>query len=101
MASHFTKISFIVEAFQMTEARRASNSEWPKWMNEAWQKDGEELGSLRCVDFPNSDGTDKIEIRNADGVTLVEWGDWIIQGARGEIYACKPDVFEFYYQPFE
>lgn len=28
-------------------------------------------------------------------------GDWIITGVKGEVYACKPDVFEQTYDPVE
>jgi len=38
--------------------------------------------------------------------TLVGWlkvsaGDWIITGAQGEIYPCKPDIFAATYEPAE
>lgn len=26
-------------------------------------------------------------------------GDWVIRGARGEFYPCKPDIFEATYEP--
>lgn len=26
------------------------------------------------------------------GVHRVQWGDWIIQGVKGELYPCKPDI---------
>jgi hypothetical protein len=25
-------------------------------------------------------------------------GDWIIKGVKGEIYPCKPDIFELTYE---
>ena len=28
-------------------------------------------------------------------------GDWIIKGVKGEVYACKPDIFEQTYEPVE
>lgn len=28
-------------------------------------------------------------------------GDWIITGVKGEVYACKPDIFEQTYEPAE
>ena len=31
----------------------------------------------------------------------VDWGDYIIQGIKGELYACKPDIFEATYRPIE
>src|SRR5271154_5499786 len=32
---------------------------------------------------------------------LVQPGDWIITGVRGEHYACKPDIFAETYEPAE
>jgi hypothetical protein len=26
-------------------------------------------------------------------------GDWIITGVKGEVYACKPDIFQETYEP--
>lgn len=83
----------------MTHERRQDNSEWPDWLNQAWNKDGSEDGALGCVDFPNSDGTDQLQIRTLEGIHLVGWGDWIIQGIKGEIYPCKPDIFLATYEP--
>ena len=31
----------------------------------------------------------------------VTLGDWIITGVKGEVYACKPDIFEQTYEPAE
>lgn len=28
-------------------------------------------------------------------------GDWIITGVKGEVYACKPDIFAETYEPVE
>ena len=93
----FRKRPVEVEAFQMTQARRESNLEWPEWLNKAWQKDREEEGSLSPVDYPNSDGKDQLQIRTLEGVYLVGWRDWIVRGIKGEIYPCKPDIFEVTY----
>lgn len=33
---------------------------------------------------------------------MAAWpGDWIIRGARGEFYPCKPGIFEATYEPVE
>jgi hypothetical protein len=32
---------------------------------------------------------------------LVQNGDWIITGVRGERYPCKPDIFDQTYQRVE
>ena len=32
----YRKKPIVIEAFQMTKERRQDNSEWPSWLNEAW-----------------------------------------------------------------
>jgi hypothetical protein len=34
-----------------------------------------------------------VEIKTLEGTMLGEVGDWIIQGVKGELYPCKPDIF--------
>ena len=36
-----------------------------------------------------------------EGHGVVIPGDWIITGIRGELYACKPDIFEMTYEKVE
>ena len=38
------------------------------------------------------------EIRTLEGVMTAKPGDYIIQGVQGEIYPCKPDIFEATYE---
>lgn len=84
------------EAFQMTEERRSSNADWPEWMHRAWQLDRETPGSL----YPTEEGTGDgmLSIGTLEGQHLVSWGDWIIQGVKGELYPCKPDIFAATYE---
>ena len=94
----FRKRPVIIEAFQMTKARRHDNAEWPEWLNRAWNMGHMQEGAVWCKDYPNSDGTDQLCIGTLEGVYVVSWGDWIIQGIKGEIYSCKPDIFEATYE---
>ena len=94
----YRKKPVVINAFQMTEERRQDNSEWPNWLNQAWQKEWDEEGSLYPKDYPNSDGTDKLRIGTLEGDQHIEWDDFIIQGVRGEIYPCKPDIFDATYE---
>jgi len=75
----------------MTKERRRDNLEWPDWLNQAWNTEGE--GSVYCVD-----GQEQLYIGTLEGVYTVTWDDWIIKGVKDEIYACKPDVFELTYE---
>jgi hypothetical protein len=95
----FRKKPVVIEAFQMTRERRGDNSEWPEWLNRAWNKSRGDDGAVSCRDWPHSDGTDPLVIRTLEGVHYVDWNDWIIQGVKGELYPCKPDIFEATYEP--
>ena len=37
-------------------------------------------------------------IKTLEGVMVAEIGDWIIRGVNGELYPCKPDIFEKTYE---
>lgn len=38
-------------------------------------------------------------IKTLKGNMLVEDGDWVITGVKGERYPCKPDIFAATYEP--
>lgn len=38
-------------------------------------------------------------ITTLEGVMYAEDGDWIIRGAVGEFYPCKPDAFDASFEP--
>lgn len=40
-------------------------------------------------------------IRTLEGDMIANVGDWIIKGVAGEVYPCKPDIFEATYEPVE
>ena len=94
----YRKKPVVVEVFQMTEDRRKSNSEWPVWLHKAWQLDELAKGAVWPSMGRHSDGNDRLMIRTREGTHLVDWGDWIIQGIKGELYPCKPDIFEKTYE---
>ena len=37
-------------------------------------------------------------IPTLEGEMVANLGDWIIQGIKGELYPCKPDIFEQTYE---
>ena len=92
----YKKRPIIIEAFQMTEKQRMQNSEWPEWLHKAWNKKPYETGSVYPTDYPK--GNDKLKINTLEGPLLIEWNDYIIQGIKGELYPCKPDIFEASYE---
>lgn len=42
---------------------------------------------------------DKLLIPTLEGTHEADLGDWIIKGVKGEMYPCKPDIFEMTYEP--
>lgn len=42
---------------------------------------------------------DKLIIPTLEGEMEASPGDWIIKGVKGELYPCKPDIFEATYEP--
>lgn len=98
--SKYRKKPVVIEVFQMTKERRLDNSEWPTWLNQAWQKRVTEPGAVFC----SSDGClegekyTPIFVQTLEGTHKVDWDDWIIQGVAKELYTRKPDIFEKTYE---
>ena len=92
----YKKKPVVIEAFQMTRDRRTDNSEWPNWLHSAWQREPKTEGSL----YPTieSGNTCPLSIGTLEGQHFVTWDDWIIQGVDGEIYPCKPGIFDKTYE---
>lgn len=58
----------------------------------------EGVASWQSID-PQLEGMSSGFIETLEGRMLVNPGDWIIRGVKGEIYPCKPDIFEATYEP--
>ena len=41
---------------------------------------------------------EKLFVRTLEGNMKAEVGDWIIKGINGELYPCKPDIFDKTYE---
>jgi hypothetical protein len=49
-------------------------------------------------DFGRDAYHDALVIETLEGDMSASVGDWIIRGVKGELYPCKPDVFELTYE---
>jgi len=98
----YRKKPVVIEAFEMTEARRWDNSEWPEWLHMAWNKDASEVGALYPdPDAPIAIGREsaaQLIIRTLEGPVSIAWTDRIIKGVQDELYPCKADIFEATYE---
>ena len=90
----YRKKPVVVEAFQMTKEKRWNNIDWPSWLHLAWNKDPHETGCLYCIE-----GGEDLFISTLEGQHSVSFNDFIIQGIKGELYPCKPDIFKQTYEP--
>lgn len=66
---------------------------------EAWQWDGVATSDqrppwLRGPDVIADHNEQTLSIKTLEGTMTATKGDWIIKGVAGEIYPCKPNIFE-------
>ena len=80
-----------VEAFQYTgELINA-----PEWAKEAFENKTIYYGPLNFRD------NHELFIDTLEGRHHVSKNDYIIKGVKGELYPCKPDIFNATYEPVE
>jgi hypothetical protein len=82
----FRKKPVVVEAVQWLN-RQIVCPPGPEWFVRA-----EESKAIRLCG-------DELLIKTLEGEMTASVGDWIIRGVKGEIYPCKPDIFEETYEP--
>ena len=90
----FRKKPIVVDAVQFTEAMaKGTDGPLPK---------GVIMGSRHIGPPPERElYSHRHYIVTTEGKMNVQVGDWIITGVAGEIYPCKPDIFEATYEPEE
>ena len=76
----------VIEAFQYTGEECFRNENVPKWILESFN-----TGVLHWNPVPQIFSI--LYIETLEGKMQVSVGDYIIKGVRGELYACKPDIF--------
>lgn len=82
----FRKKPVVIEAFQWTGAF----GHWEQWLYEY-------RGPSGSIARSHDNGT--LVIPTLEGDMTAMPGDWIIKGVKGEVYPCKPDIFEATYEP--
>lgn len=87
----FRKKPVVIEAVQLL---------WSTW-NEMCEHAG--VGKLSDGKPEGRQDGEKIgmNIPTLEGLMIASEGDWIIRGVKGEIYPCKPDIFEATYEAVE
>jgi hypothetical protein len=70
-----------------------------RWTGDNW----EEIAAFHRGDHFTITGMpdgNYLNIMTLEGVMQARPGDWVIEGVKGEVYPCKPDIFEATYEPW-
>ena len=87
----YRKKPVVIEAVRVVpadERPKLQASEKPLWLTEAIN-----AGKVRWWRLGECYHIDTLE-----GTMTANVGDWIIRGVKGELYPCKPDIFEATYE---
>ena len=87
----FRKKPVIIEAFQFDGDLMNSKGHYyvPDWAVKAWQEG--------VMYYQGAE----LYIKTLEGDHHVSVGDYVIRGVKGELYPCKPDIFEETYERVE
>ena len=99
--ARYRKKPVVIEAVQVAAADYSGNA-WngslfkcdvlPQWLEDAFTN-----GTIAV--HPSDRGYALLAIKALEGTMIAEPGDWIIRGVKGELYPCKPEIFEATYEP--
>lgn len=88
----FRKKPIVIEAAPVAELLALAAHRWtglPDWIKSAYEN-----GDVQFL-------ANAVTIRTLEGLMTGNREDWIIKGVRGELYPCKPDIFEATYESVE
>ena len=85
----YRKKPVVIDAFKWTGG--PDQTEDPEWIIE-----GIKNGTVKFIHYPVSDT--EMLIKTLEGDHIASQGDFIIKGVKGELYPCKPDIFEMTYE---
>jgi hypothetical protein len=91
----YRKKPVVIEAWQFSPPQYGPYTDLPDWISPAWF--AEEIE--RDTYGRERRGSTVIQVPTLEGVMTARVGDWIIRGVKGEVYPCKPDIFEATYEP--
>ena len=87
----YRKKPVVIEAFKWTGG--PDQTEGPEWIIDAIKKG--------AVKFSGKGDECRMEIETLEGTHTASVGDYIIKGVEGELYPCKPWIFEQTYEKVE
>ncbi len=92
----FRKKPVEIEAVKVADLIACASKNWaglPDWIVAAYE-------SPNFIDFRTGIvfAADHVVITTLEGEMRGDMDDWIIRGVKGELYPCKPDIFEATYE---
>ena len=92
----YQKKPVVIEAFQYDGDLKGADGKYyvPDWAVEAYEKGIMHYEALKLDEPPC-----ELFIDTLEGTHHVSVGDYVIRGIKGELYPCKPDIFEESYEP--
>ncbi len=89
----YRKKPVVIEAFQYDGDLKGPDGQYyvPNWAVKAYED-----GTMYYGELDGQPG--ELFIKTLEGVHRASVGDYIIQGVNGELYPCKPDIFEKTYE---
>ena len=91
----FRKKPVVIEAIPVSEAVENADENFshnPVWLIAAYER-GEVIFFEHYIQLKT--------LESGGGWFTADYDDWIIRGVQGELYACKPDIFEMTYEAAE
>lgn len=84
-----------IEAFQYDGDLKGSDGKYyvPEWAVKAFENE-----TLMHMSFSPLHPTRDLYVKTLEGNMHARVGDYIIKGVNGELYPCKPDIFEKTYE---
>jgi len=89
----YRKKPVVIEAFKYDGDLNGSDGQYyvPEWAVKAYED-----GTIYYGELDGHPG--ELFIKTLEGVHHASVGDYVIRGVNGELYPCKPDIFEKTYE---
>lgn len=91
----YKKKPVVIEAYQYNGGEVVDA---PQWIKQAFDDD---IMFFECRNLSEQTPRYDLLIRTLEGIHLANKGDYIIKGIKGELYPCKPYIFEETYELVE
>lgn len=96
MTTKYRKKPVVIDAILWSGGNESEVMEFV-FADDRW-KEGVEDGYVGGPGIGHTPALGTLDIPTLEGMMTAQAGDWIIRGVKGELYPCKPDIFEATYE---